>query len=396
MSIYATQRGRRRLRRIGFASTLTTISALLAVGCGTSDTTQAGGSDEISDTEFDLAEVREAAKDEGEINVYNNSSSVEDVAKNYAKKFDVEATGTKAETSEMVEKVTREVDADRVTVSVIQIEDGGALEGQLLSQGYVQSWVPSDLESKIESENADPLAYVWRALTIAYNPDVYPRGCPIDNMWELTDPKWKGHVAFQDPRLKTNLLNWFIELTESGAEPLAKAYENYAGEELDSDEDNAGWEFIARLAKNDPILTDSDSDAASATGAAGQKNPPLSILSSAKYNDAEEDGNSLAVCKGLQPWIGVSYPKYMAIVKGAPAPNAAKLWVHYVLTEDGIAPELEDGGYSANTDVPPASENDPDGLTDFEDQLLRLDPSHNLAYWDGRQGMSDFWQVNAS
>src|SRR5690625_5388866 len=100
MSIYATQRGRRRLRRIGFASTLTTISALLAVGCGTSDTTQAGGSDEISDTEVDLAEVREAAKDEGEINVYNNSSSVEDVAKNYAKKFDVEATGTKAETSE--------------------------------------------------------------------------------------------------------------------------------------------------------------------------------------------------------------------------------------------------------------------------------------------------------
>lgn len=393
MSIDVTSRDRRRLRRVGLATTITTISALLAA-CSTSDQAPSAEIDQVSDTTFDLAEVTKAAKEEGEINVYNNSSSVEDVAANYSEKFGIDATGTKAGVSEMVEKVTREVDAGRVTVSVIQIEDGAALEGQLLGRGYVESWVPSDLAPKIDPENSDPLAYIWRALTVAYNPDVYPEGCPISNMWELTDPKWKGHVAFQDPRLKTNLLNWFIELTESGAKPLEAAYKDYAGEPLDSEEDNAGWEFVARLAANDPILTDSDSDAAAATGAAGQENPPLSILSSAKYNDAESDGNSLAVCKNLKPWIGVAYPKYMAIVKDAPAPNAAKLWVHYVLTKEGIAPELEDGGYSANTGVPPATENDPKGLTDFDSQLLRLDPDHNLMYWDRRQSMSDFWQVN--
>ncbi|UPK75584.1 ABC transporter substrate-binding protein [Nocardioidaceae bacterium SCSIO 66511] len=381
--------------RIGLAAAVATVSALVAAGCGTSDDAPAEESAELSDTDFDLEDIASAAKEEGELNVYNNSSSVEDVAANFSDEFGIDTTGTKAETSEMVEKVTREVDSGNVTVSVIQIEDGAALVGQLLDRGYVQSWVPSDLESKIDGQNADPLAYVWRALTVAYNPDVYPKGCPVDNMWELTDPEWKGKVAFQDPRLKTNLLNWFIELTNSGATPLEDAYKDYAGEALDTDEDNAGWEFIQRLAQNEPILTDSDSDAAAATGASGQDDPPLSILSSAKYIDAEEDGNSLAVCDTLKPWVGVAYPKYMAIVSDAPAPNAAKLWVHYVLTEEGIEPELEDGGFSANTEVPPASDNDPEGLEDWGKQLLPLLPKNNGDYWDGRQTMSDFWQINA-
>ena len=31
-----------------------------------------------------------------------------------------------------------------------------------------------------------------------YNTELYPDGCPIDNVWALTDDAWNAHVVMQD------------------------------------------------------------------------------------------------------------------------------------------------------------------------------------------------------
>src|SRR6266542_4264556 len=209
----------------------------------------------------DLDALLMQAAQEPPLVVYNNSGVVTDEAASFAARYGVKATGIKANTPEMIEKVSREVEAGNVTPSILQIEDGPGIAGLLQPQGYVVNWLPDTLAPSIRPEWQDPLVLVWHSLLFSYNTEVYPNGCPIKNIWELTDPRWRGKVAYQDPLSKPTFISWFAQLTMNNADELAAAYQAYAGQPLQTQEQNASWEFVKRLAANRPILFASDEDA---------------------------------------------------------------------------------------------------------------------------------------
>ena len=141
----------------------------------------------------------------------------------------------------------------------------------------------------------------------AYNSDSYPKGCPVHNLWELTEPKWKGKVIIRDPALTPANLAFFATIA-SNPEVMAKAYKDLYGKTLVVKEKNAGWEFLRRLFENGLLTMNSDGDIGDAVGAAGQKDAPIGMITLTKMRDNQVKNLKLATCQGLSPLHGLRPP----------------------------------------------------------------------------------------
>src|SRR5437868_70161 len=305
------------------------------------------------DATFDLEKLIAAAKAEGSLTVNDSSGDIEDVAKAFTAKYGIAMEGVKADSSESSEKMTREHAADNVTIDAVMFEDGGALVGQLLPQDIVRTWVPTDLAAQIPKENQNPLLGLSKATVFAYNTALSPGGCPIKNVWDLTEPEWRGKLVMQDPAGKPTLLSFITQLDSHGNEGLEKAYQDKYGKPLETKEKNAAYEWIKRLAQSKPVLTSADEDISGAVGAPTAKDVKIGFMSISKFRNNEEKGYKQAACSGLQPFVGYSYPKYAAIASKSKHPNAAKLFVHFIMTEEGVKHEIGEGGVSGNSTVKP-------------------------------------------
>ena len=225
-----------------------------------------------------------------------------------------------------------------------------------------------------------------------YNPRLSPQGCPVQNIWDLADPAWKGKVAMQDPLGKPNIVEFFNQLKSSGDAQLRAAYKAKYNKDLPAG-DSAAETWIKGLAKNKPILTSSDDDAAAAVASPNQKQERIALVSNAKFRDVKDKDYDMRVCTGMQPFAGYQYPKYAAIATKTKHPNAAKLFVYFMLTQEGVDTQMQTGGIPGNPKLKPGSFM-PDGLTDWNKQLFVFDPSKLGSDFTDLQTMQDFWRLN--
>jgi iron(III) transport system substrate-binding protein len=341
---------------------------------------------------FDLQALVAAAEAEPPLQVYSNTGKIVEQAEAFTAKYGIEATGTKANAAAQLEMVIREAQAGNVQGDVMQISDVAAGAAQLLPEGFVESWVPPDLADRIDPRYRDPLVIANEANLWAYNTQAYDK-CPIENIWQLTEPEWKGKVALQDPLGKASYIDWFNQMATHGDDAVAAAYEARYGKPLETEEASATAAWVAALAANGPLLTDADEAAAQAVGAPDQADPFVGMMSSAKFRNNSEAGAKLGVCAGMEPWAGWLYPSLGLIAAGTDSPNAAKLFIRYLLTEEGIAPQAADGKMSTNADAKlPADE--PSGVAQVLDQMFPYDPASAADDWEARQDWQDLWRVS--
>jgi iron(III) transport system substrate-binding protein len=342
--------------------------------------------------DFDLDALIAAARQEAPINIYDSTGKIVEMAENFSKKYGVKATGIKVKASAQIEMIIREAQANNVQGDVVMLTDTPAAVAQLLPEKFVYSWVPPDMADKIPEQFQDPLAVTTNASVWAYNTEVYD-SCPVKNLWELTKPEWKGKVAFYDPLLKGTYPDWFNQMEAHSDDVMKAAYKETFGKDLETDEDSATKAWLKAFAANGPLITDGDDPIAEAVGAPGQKEPFFGLLSSAKFRDNEDKGFKLGLCKELGPWPGWTYTKLALIASGTKSPNTAKLFVHYVLTPEGIAPQAVDGKLPTNVDIS-LPDDEPSGIGDVLDKLEQYDASTALDDWDAREAWQDFWRVN--
>ncbi len=342
----------------------------------------------------DLNALIEAAKKEKPISVYDSTGKIVEMAEGFTKKYGLKATGVKVSANNQLEMIIRESQADNVQGDVALITDTPAALAQLLPQGFVQSYLPDDMKAKIPSEFQNPLAISTNANVWAYNTEVYDK-CPVANLWEITEPKWKGKVALVDPLTKSTYTDWFNQMEKHADGKVADAYKALYGKPLQTKEKSASAAWIKAVAANAPLLVDGDDPASEAIGAPGQKTPFFGLLSSAKFRDNKDKGYKLGLCKELQPWVGWTYTKLGLIATKTKSPNMAKLFIRYVLTEEGITPQMKDGKLPTNIDVKmPADE--PSGLVAVSNHLFAYDASTGLADFERREEWQDFWRLNYS
>jgi iron(III) transport system substrate-binding protein len=140
----------------------------------------------------------------------------------------------------------------------------------------------------------------------------------------------------QDLTSKPAYTDWFSQMETHYDQQMRDAYQQQFGKPLQTDEKSATAAFVKALAGNGVLLTHSDNDAASAIGAPDGK---TDFRWPGIHRRDNKQGMKLGLCGGLKPFIGWNYPSLGVVATGSKSPNTAKLFIHYLLTAEGIGPQ---------------------------------------------------------
>lgn len=181
------------------------------------------------------------------------------MAKAFTAKYGIEAVGVRMNAQEQEQILLREAAASNVQTDVFNMSNMPAVTTQLIPQGVVVSWMPPDLVDVVPAQFQSPALTSNNPWLWVYNPDAFADGCPINNVWAMTEPDWRSRIALPDPLLRNETLFWFNQIETHSDDLMATAYEAYFGEALETDEASATAEWVKRLAQNNLNITQGDS-----------------------------------------------------------------------------------------------------------------------------------------
>lgn len=297
----------------------------------------------------DWAAIEEAAKKEGSVIVYANSSKIAKAAEMWAEVYpDIKLEGYDLGGDDVLSKTVGEQQSG-LFVGDVWFSSGGAdIFGTVLPKEYAWRFVPTGLN--VPEELTHPfLVSRFGTTLLAYNSELN-QSCPVSNIWELTQPEWKGKVVIEDPLNDASTLSKLITIMYH-VEELEAAYQDLYGEapKLDADTPDAGWLWLKRFAQNNPIPQPGGDEVDSAFATPGMTDNYLAFTSYSNYPDVQEGNLVFEPCWDMKPVTGVQNQSYLAILNQAPHPNAAKLFIRFVM-QDGKDPWAKYGTYFALSD----------------------------------------------
>ncbi len=308
----------------------------------------------LADTE-DWAAIEAAAKEEGSVVVYSNSSRIQDAAAVWATLYpDIEIQANDMGGAEVITKVREEQLAGAYTGDVWYSAGGPDLEGEFVPNQYIWKYIPTELLSVIPEENQNPVVTAsTETFGWVYNTELNDT-CPITNWWQLTEPEWTGKIFIKDPINSAEDLGMLMSAV-ANADDFAAAYKELYGTDivLDADTPDAGWMWIKKFAQNQPIGVSGSDDVWGAMAIPGLTENSLGWLPLSKYRKVISGDAVFAACEDLLPVVGVQKHNYLAVINQAPHPNAAKLFIRFALSAEGFAPWNQVGQYSGRTDIEP-------------------------------------------
>jgi iron(III) transport system substrate-binding protein len=350
---------------------------------------QAAGLGQFAPATQDWAAIEAAAKAEGKVLVYANSSRIEKAAALWQEKYpDITVEGYDLGGDEAVVKVREEQKAGAYVGDVYFAGGGPDVFGELYPKGYLVPFVPDDLLSALPEEARNPFPVSrYGVRTLGYNTELNPDGCPITNWWQLTEPALKGKVYIEDPLTDASTMG-ILTTIASHADELAAAYKELYGSDpvLDADTPDAGWLWVKKFAQNSPVPEPGGDEVVQAFATPGMTEAGVGFTSYSKYRDTLTGELVFDACRGVKPVMGVQTQAYLAIMNQAPHPNAAKLFINFILNE-GFEPWNVIGDYSARTDVAA-----PEGAIPRE-ELSVWSQDDDFVYKNITK-MRDFWTIN--
>jgi iron(III) transport system substrate-binding protein len=270
------------------------------------------------------------AKTEGALVYYtsNRTTVAEKHARAFEKKHGIKVQVFRSGSEKVIAKLEAEMQAGRVQADVLNVSDPGYFFALQARGGLLPyaSKPMATIPDAFKDRDGHWAAVRLTAMTIAYNTKLVPAADAPKRWADLTDPKWKGKLTIASPAYGGTSLNW--------AAGIVKLY---------------GWKFFEELAKNQPLLTEGHLPGMQLV-ASGER------AVSAEMNDYDARAG---LAKG-QP-IGIVVPEEgtfviptpIAVLKATPRPNAAKLFVDFMLSDEGQAVFVEDQTLSARADVKP-------------------------------------------
>jgi iron(III) transport system substrate-binding protein len=340
---------------------------------------------------FDEASLYQAAKTEGEVNVYSYSSRVFKFGKTFEEKYPgIKVNGFDMDSPEVVTKIIAEQQAKNYVADVIFLKDPATVVHELLERNMVYIYVPGDLEKAIPERYRKPLlAHHASVDALIYNNEKMSAP-PIESLWDLTKEEWRGRFIFPDPQKVSEFVEVLATLAMHGDE-MAADFKRVFGKPvtLSPGVENAGYEWILRVLKNDAVIVGSTNNVAKAVGLSDQAKPPVGWTAFSRLRDKEKNPNlKFDIMYNVKPVMGVDTEVVIAMVSHGRHPNAAKLLVHWMMGDEkggqGYAPYYVLGDFPLRTDVPaPKGGKALAGLS-----LWKSDPAY---VWANSQKVLDFW-----
>lgn len=341
----------------------------------------------------DWTAIEAAAVAEGSVLVYANTSKVEKAAEGFMAKY----PGIKVQAfdlggDDVLLKTLEEQKAGAFTGDVWFSSGGAELIGTVLPHNYVWRFLPDSTAAVTPEQYTQPLLMSRFGTSVfAYNSELN-KTCPITNLWELTNPEWKGKFFIEDPMNDASTLSKLITIA-SHADEMKAAYVALYGSEpvLDADTPDAGWLWLKRFAQNGPIPEPGGDEVDEAFATPGMKDSYLALTSYSNMSDVVDGKLAFEPCWGLTPTVGIQSQSYVGIINQAPHPNAAKLWIKYVTSEEGRDPWAKFGTF-----FPDSTYVVPEGMKTL-DEIFSMTWFINEQYaYDNMIQARDFYLINLS
>lgn len=341
----------------------------------------------------DWAAIEAAAIEEGELLVYANSSKTEKAAEAFMEAYpDIKVQAFDLGGDDVLRKTIEEQKAGAFTGDVWHSSGGAELVGDVLPKGYVWRFIPSNLAGVVEEQYTQPLLMGRLGTSVfAYNSEL-EETCPISNVWELTEPEWKGRFFIEDPLNDASTLSKLITYM-SKVDEMTEAYIDFYGEEpvLDEDTPDVGWLWMKRFAQNGPIPQPGGDEVDSAFATPGMTNSFMALTSYSNMADVLEGNLVFEPCWGIKPMLGIQSQSYLGIINQAPHPNAAKLWIQFVMGPDGRDPWAKFGTYFTDSTYVV-----PEGMKTLEEMMTMTWFIDEQYAYDNMVKARDFYLLNLS
>ncbi|MBI4527572.1 MAG: extracellular solute-binding protein [Deltaproteobacteria bacterium] len=260
--------------------------------------------------------VIQAAKKEGKVVVYATSGwghAFEKGGDLFFKRYGVKVEALYLRSREVRARITTERRAGRQVADVAAI--GDATLSTLWQDGAIESWLPPSV-NVIRTEVAEPVGLPRVPLTpiqmnlygIFINSRLVPAGKEPKCWRDLLDTTWRAKIMLDDPRAAGSGYGWFISLLNHP---------------------DLGESYHQKLAQNQPfIVAGGGSDQIQSTVINGQFPVGIPVNVDAFHEAKGAPAKWIAACEGSYYSINSA-----GLIKGAPHPNAGKLWVDFLVSE---------------------------------------------------------------
>jgi ABC-type Fe3+ transport system substrate-binding protein len=275
----------------------------------------------------------EAAKREGQVTWYTTQIMTQfgrPAIDAFQKRYGIKVNAIRGDSIELAVRMLNEAQAGRAQADVF---DGTGNVTAVKRAGAALQWQP-ERAKLLPREFSDPEGY-WVASNIyvqtpAYNTGLVPKGTEPRSWQDLLDHKWKGKMA------------WVTHPTTSGAPGFVGLVLTELGEEK-------GRAYLRALARQDIIGLGGSARAAVDQAIAGEYPIVLQVFNHQAFISAERgapiDWITMNPSMAVLSVAGVS--------KEAPHPNAGKLLVDFLVSDEGQGLFREAGYIPVALDVPP-------------------------------------------
>src|SRR5262249_11889965 len=257
----------------------------------------------------------EAAKKEGKLVLYGvgNATLYNPIRDAFIKRFPgIQVEGVDQRGRESREKVIAEQQSKNYVVDVVI--SGTDTQNELVQNGFIEKYEAAEINNVIpelvppDRQNNPRTVSIF---TMAINTNVVPQDQEPKTWKDLLDPKWKGKLAMDDPRG-----------SGPGGTILSGVEVLYGIDDVDSKLADQNIFFSPQAG---PILE-------------ALNRGEYAIFLSSNHTDVIAQRKAGAPIKQIKPSDGVGVtPINQGLVKNAPHPNAAKLWIEWSLSEEGQA-----------------------------------------------------------
>jgi iron(III) transport system substrate-binding protein len=296
----------------------------------------------------------QAAKREGKVVLYT-SIDLDEIAKFrevFNKRYpDIKLEAFEASGYKVFEKLMTEIDANRVGADIFAVADVVPLM-ILKEKNELLKFESAELKA-FPNHLKDPGNWVGIMsyyMVMMYNTNKVKDKSAISSYQDLLKPDWKGKFAISDMRTSTSGYAWL-----------------YAVRSV------MGKEFVDGMGKQDMLLV---------RGHSGIRKKIMSgekwIAPEVRESDIWNAQKKKAPTAGVWPKEGVPAIIYgTGIVKRAPRPNAAKVFLEWVLSKEGqtVAANLRGSG---RTDIkPPKGKERPDNFKIIDVDFKKAQDEHD-------------------
>lgn len=268
----------------------------------------------------------EAARKEGTVTWY--CSLIQDqAARPLAEAFQARYPGVQLEmvsgkSADLLLRISDELSTNQLYADV---HHGGSTAVALIEKGAVASFVPPSAAA-YPADMKDPDGYytaqVVNFMVPAYNTDMVAAEDAPKTYEDLLDPKWKGAIA------------WAASMTQGGPPGFIGTVLGIMGEEK-------GMEYLRKLSEQDIVNVPANQRVVLDQVVAGEY--PLAICVFSHHVEISKGKGAPVDWVGLEGGVTNTMDPCF-LMKDAPHPNAGKLLIEFIISDEGQK-VLADGGY---------------------------------------------------